>query len=129
MQLNLPWSHHRPMPRRARSARASRFPNRVRELREAAEPWLSQEQLGDRLGVTFSAVGKLERGETRLRVDQAEALAGIFKVHWLELFLPVSPEEREALNLLREADPALRRHMVDTLRMLTRSTKATTKAA
>lgn len=104
------------MPGRHPSTITGRFPNRVRELR--LDAGLTQEQLGEKLGVTFSAIGKLERGASRLRVDQAQALSRIFDVHELELFLPLTIEERQALQLLRKAEPAMRERMLQMLRMM-----------
>jgi len=104
------------MPRRRTIERAPRYPNRIRALRTAAG--MSQEALGERLGVTFSAIGKLERGDTRLRTDQAQALSVVFGVHELELFLPLAAEERELLKLMRSAPPDLRARVVQMVRMM-----------
>lgn len=92
-----------------------RFPNRVRALRLAAQ--LTQEQLAEKIGVTFSAIGKLERGQSRLRIDQAKTLARVFKIPEIELFLPLEPYEREALQLLRAASPQQREYMLELLRV------------
>lgn len=53
-----------------------RYPNRIKELRNKLG--LSQEALADRVGLSYQQVGKLERGDQRLKTDQlvlfAEAL-------------------------------------------------------
>ncbi len=101
----------RPLP-----AHKARHPNRVRELRVAAG--LTQEALGEKLGVTFSAIGKLERGQTRMHTEQAKALSAILGVHELELLLPISAEEHEILQILKSAAPDMRARIVQMVRMM-----------
>lgn len=93
-----------------------RFPNRVRALR--TEAGLTQEELAGRLHVTTSAIGKLERGATRLRTDQMQRLSAVFHCHPVELILPLSIEEREALRLVGAAPEPMRQRMIQMLRML-----------
>lgn len=104
------------MAGRPLSEKKGRFPNRVRELRLRAG--LTQEELGKKLSLTNSPVAKLERGETRLHLDQINALARVFHCHPMELFLPMSIEERQAMTLLRDATPDMRRRMVEVLKAM-----------
>lgn len=127
MQLNLPWRHDGPMAGRPPSDIAGRFPNRVRALRTDAG--LTQEELAKRLHVTTSAIGKLERGATRLRTDQMQRLAGIFHCHPVELILPLSAEEREALQLVGAATGPMRKRMIQMLRMLVEPMPSATEKA
>lgn len=104
------------MPGRPTSERKGPFANRVRELRVQAG--LTQEDLAARFDVTTSAIGKLERGDRRLRNDQITKLSRIFACHPIELLLPLSPEEREALKIVGAASSAQRSRMIQMLRML-----------
>lgn len=103
------------MAGRPTSNKQGQFPNRVRELRQLV-PGLSQEILADRLGVTHSAIGKIERGEVRLTGDKIPALVAALGCHPLELFTPLSLEEREALNILRAATPTGRARILQVMR-------------
>lgn len=51
----------------------TRFPNRIREIR--LRRGLSQQALGEAANIDYRTVGKLERGETRLKVEDMERLA------------------------------------------------------
>ncbi|VAW73419.1 hypothetical protein MNBD_GAMMA10-97 [hydrothermal vent metagenome] len=61
-----------------------KFGLRILVLRKKAK--LSQEQLGDRLGISRGSVSRLERGEIGLKFDNIEAIAKIFGVEEWELF-------------------------------------------
>lgn len=103
------------MAGRPNSTKQGQFPNRVRELRLLV-PGLTQEVLADRMNMTFSAIGKIERGEVRLTGDKIPALVAALGCHPLELFTPISLEEREALNLLRAASPLMRQKLLQVMR-------------
>lgn len=103
------------MPGRPTSTKPGLFPNRVRELRQSV-PGLTQEILAERIGLTTSAVGKIERGAVRLTGDKIPALVDALGCHPLELFTPLSLEEREALNILRGASSVARSKLLQVMR-------------
>lgn len=103
------------MAGRPTSTKTGQFPNRVRELRLLV-PGLTQEILADRLNTTHSAIGKIERGEVRLTGDKIGPLVAALGCHPLELFTPLSLEEREALNILRAASPQVRAKLLQVMR-------------
>ena len=88
------------------------MPNRIRELRQ--ELGLSQEALGNRIGVTKVTISDLERGKMRLDVDYMRRIAHALDVELADL-LPtsdnpgaLSADERKLIDRLREATPDLR---------------------
>lgn len=60
-----------------------RYPNRIREIRERER--VTQEELALRIGSNFQAIGKIERGETRLRLDHIVVIAQALRCHPAEL--------------------------------------------
>lgn len=82
-------------------------PNRIRELRVAAE--LSQQALGERIGVSKVTISELERGLMKLDTEYMRRLAGALDVLPADL-LPLSDnpygltgEERELIERYRAA--------------------------
>lgn len=65
------------------AAEPPRYPNRIRELRDRLG--LTQEDVATRLNMAYQTLGKLERGATRLKYDQAEKLADILQCEIPEL--------------------------------------------
>lgn len=80
-----PVSGHR-LPMRHDSAKETLegYGRRVRHFRERRG--LTQQQLADAVGEIFQTIGKLERGEQRLRFDQAEKLAPALNVEPWQFF-------------------------------------------
>lgn len=115
VQLNPPWREIATMRGRPAQRAHGPFSNRIRELRLQV-PGLTQEQLAERLHMTTSAVGKLERGDVRLTSDKIPALVSALGCHPLELYTPLSVEEREALILVRQAPPAVRTKLLALMR-------------
>ncbi|MBD3729691.1 MAG: helix-turn-helix transcriptional regulator [Sphingomonadales bacterium] len=88
------------------------MPNRIREIR--LEAGLSQQVLGDRIGVTKVTISDLERGKMRLDIDYMRRIAHALSVKPSDL-LPcednadsLSHDERKLIEKLRKADPATR---------------------
>lgn len=84
-------------------------PNRIRELRLAAG--LSQQALGDRIGVSKVTISDLERGNMKLDTEYMRRLARALDVQPADL-LPLSDnpdgltaDERRLIAQLRAADP------------------------
>jgi hypothetical protein len=69
-------------------------------------------------------IGKLERGEVRLRQDHAERLSAVLGVSQIEFFTDIGEEELEALVLLRGVDMVMRRRLVQVLRILASPSEA-----
>lgn len=79
--------------KRSRIAKSARLPNRVAEYRGRAG--LSQHELADRVGVTQTQIGKIERGDLALSLSQALKLAHVLGCRSYELLgLPDSPSRR-----------------------------------
>ena len=87
------------------------FGKRIRALRKAAG--LTQEQLGDAVGVTRSAISLIERGGGYPSIETADAIAQTLGIPIEDLFAfmsdkRLSPKRREmltaALDTLRELD-------------------------
>ncbi len=90
-------------------------PNRIRELRMAAK--MSQQALGDAIGVSKVTISDLERGKMRLDLDYMRRLARPLGVLSADL-LPhadnpwsLSNEERELIHRLRAADAEQREQL------------------
>lgn len=84
----------------------SEAPNRIRELRMANK--LSQQKLGDRVGVSKMTISDLERGNMKLDLDYMRRLADALHVIPADL-LPISDnpyalssEERALIERYRE---------------------------
>lgn len=83
-------------------------PNRIRELR--VEAGLSQQALGDAIGVSKVTISDLERGEMQLTQDYMRRIAAAIGVTAADLLpladnpLGLSKDERELIQRLREAD-------------------------
>lgn len=78
----------------------------IRQRRESLG--LSQEKLGEMVGLSQNTVSRLETGETRLNSDHLEALARFFGCHVIDLL--VLPPERATEQALRDAFQALSLH-------------------
>lgn len=96
-------------------------PNRIRELRLAAG--LSQQALGEAMGISKMTVSDLERGKIRLDIDYMRRVARALGVattdvlpledndaglsfderQWLEQYRAASPELREQLQKIADA--------------------------
>jgi transcriptional regulator with XRE-family HTH domain len=95
-------------------------PNRIRELRLAAG--MSQQALGDAVGISKMTISDLERGKIRLDLEYMRRIAQALNVattdvlpadnpgaltpeerHWLDHFRAATPEQREQLQRVAEA--------------------------
>lgn len=103
------------MAGRPTSNKPGRFPNRVRELRLLV-PGLTQEALAEQMNMTAGAIGKIERGDVRLTSDKIGPLVAALHCHPLELYAPLTLEEREALNILRQSTPQGRAKILQIIR-------------
>lgn len=90
-------------------------PNRIRELR--MEAGLSQQALGDAVGVSKVTISDLERGEMQLTVEYMRRLAKALEVEPADLLsrsdnpVALSRDERMLIERLRDADPELREQL------------------
>ena len=73
------------------------MPNRIKEIREAKG--VSQDQLGERLGMTGMSVSRWERGVTRLKYEDIPRIAEALGVDPYEIVgnSPLLTAEEEAL--------------------------------
>lgn len=90
-------------------ARVEDSPNRIRELRMAATPKMSQQALADMIGVSKVTISDLERGSMQLTQDYMRRIAHALGVTPADI-LPkcdnpdgLTFEERELLNQYRHA--------------------------
>lgn len=94
-----------------------KFPNRLRELRKA-QGW-TLKQLGEKTGIIYTQLQKLETGEQPLRDHYMERIAPVLGVKPADLLNfddgGLSPEERALIDTYREIPRALRRSF-DSLR-------------
>lgn len=91
-------------------ARVENAPNRIRELRNAAVPRLSQQALADIIGVSKVTISDLERGAMQLTQDYMRRIASALNVAPADI-LPLSENpnalsanERELLEQYRQAN-------------------------
>lgn len=89
-------------------------PNRIRELRLAATPKMSQQKLADMINVSKPTISELERGSMALTQDYMRRISRALNVQPADL-LPLtenpgalSAEEREIISRMRAADPQKR---------------------
>lgn len=91
--------------------------NRIREIRERLG--LSLEALAERLGTTPMSLSRLERGKTRLKLEDVPKIADALGVEWHEIIGEspfLSTAEAKVIEAFRElpedrkpnAEPALR---------------------
>lgn len=80
--------------------------NRIRELRKARK--LTQQQLAEKVGISYTHLGRIENGERGLDMEYIPAFAKALGVKPYEI-LPkewqpeeISPEEREILRMIRK---------------------------
>ena len=80
--------------------------NRIKELRQARK--LTQQQLAEKVGLSYTNLGRIEKGERGLDMEYIPAFAAALDVKPYEL-LPkewqpeeISPEEREILRMIRK---------------------------
>ena len=66
---------------------------------------LSQEKLGDALGLTFQQVQKYEKGTNRIGASRLQQIAHILQVP-VAFFFEDAPREHERLDQLRDAPSA-----------------------
>lgn len=85
------------------------LPNRIRALRMAAMPRMSQQALGDQIGVSKMTISDLERGEIELTLDYMRRISRALGVLPSDLLLPhdnpeaLNAEERALIERLRSA--------------------------
>ena len=90
-------------------------PNRIRELRMQAE--LSQELLGEAIGVSKVTISELERGKMALTLDYMQRIAEALEVYPSDLLPhsdspePLSVAERALIEQLRAASPEQREQL------------------
>lgn len=90
-------------------------PNRIRELRKRAK--MSQEDLGDLVGLSPGQVSHLENGVRNLTLEWMKRLAKALGVAVAELLADednpdrLADDERQIVNALRHADPQARKHI------------------
>lgn len=83
-------------------------PNRIRELRMEAK--LSQQALGDAIGVSKVTISDLERGSMQLTVEYMRRIARALEVEAADLLprtdnpVALSAKERELIERLRRAN-------------------------
>jgi transcriptional regulator with XRE-family HTH domain len=63
-----------------------RFGARMRQIRKAVRPKLTQEALADIAGIDRSYTGKIERGESNVSLVNINRIADALKVEAAELF-------------------------------------------
>lgn len=83
-----------------------RIPNRIREIRERRG--ITQQNLAKALDTDFQGIGKLERGENRLRVDQLLPIAKALGCHPGELvpgILNLTPAQSDMLRAFDALSP------------------------
>lgn len=101
-------------------SRMEQAPNRIRELRSLAK--MSQEQLGERVGVHKVTISDLERGKVELTLTYMRRLAKALKVGIDELFSEAdhperaTAEERELLIAFRESPESARSYILASAR-------------
>ena len=95
------------MAGRPRTTKPALHPNRIAGTRERAG--FTQEQLASQVGMAYQTLGKLERGESRLRWEVAQRLAKALKCTPFELVPEgegLSNREIELLRLLNSMSDA-----------------------
>ena len=90
------------MAKRGPDLRDAEVGRRVRALR--LERGMSQEKLGDGLGLTFQQVQKYEKGTNRIGAGRLQRISEIFEVP-ISAFFEVAPND-ESATLLEFADNA-----------------------
>lgn len=80
--------------------------NRIKELRKAQK--LTQQQLAEKVGISYTHLGRIENGERGLDMEYIPAFAKALGVKPYEI-LPqewqpeeITPEEREILRMIRK---------------------------
>ncbi|WP_255351614.1 helix-turn-helix domain-containing protein [Novosphingobium sp. ST904] len=95
----------------------SEAPNRIRELRSQTNPRLSQEALGQMIGVSKVTISDLERGEMALTVDYMRRIADALRVTPADLLShrdnpdALNLDERHLVEQLRQATPEQREQL------------------
>lgn len=89
---------------------------RIQQLRN--EKRLGREEVAEKLGISYDAYSKQERGNTQLTYDRLERLAEIFDVSLVELIYPKGSPERtqdclEEINRLKELIKLLKSQLQD----------------
>lgn len=92
-------------------------PNRIRELRMQMKPKMSQETLGNLVGVSKMTISDLERGNMRLDTEYMRRIARALGVPMADLLSKndhpdgLSIEERQWVEQLRAASPDQREQL------------------
>lgn len=81
---------------------------RLKELRLAAG--LTQQELGDKVGLTHAQIGRMENGKRGISSDRVMQLAAALSCHPGELFRPIpavelSPTQRLAADIAANLGP------------------------
>lgn len=95
------------MAGRPRTTKPALHPNRIAAAREAAG--LTQEQLAGQVGMDYRTLGKLERGDSRLRWEVAQRIARALECTPFELVPEgegLNAQQIELLRLLDRMGPA-----------------------
>jgi len=88
------------------------YPNRVRALRKT-HGW-SQEELGDKIGLSQTQVGKIERGTQRIQPHVLEQLADVFQVStWKIAEYDRDERHRTLLSLFDRMSAEQQRHYIE----------------
>lgn len=83
--------------------RIEKYPNNLRALREARG--MSQTKVGELVGLAGGTVGKIERGDLRLKMDQIAAFARALDCRPFEILggeTPLTPREKALLDLFKQ---------------------------
>lgn len=90
--------------------------NNLRAIRNMAG--LTQEQVGNELGMTAQAIGAIERGENGLSHRQIEKLCALFACTADELLglRPITPSITEAMNIMGTLDTDTQKQAVALLK-------------
>jgi transcriptional regulator with XRE-family HTH domain len=62
---------------------------RIKELRDKAEPRMTQVQLGKKLNVTFQQIQKYENGRTRISVARLYQISSVFNITPMEFLASI----------------------------------------
>lgn len=90
-------AYSRTMPKRGRPPKpetTAPYPNRIADLRGETFGW-SREELAEHSGVTMNVLAKLERGQSRIRIDEGRRIAAALGVSIESLDLGASIEQRK----------------------------------
>lgn len=98
------------------------MPNRIRELRKARGMLI--EHLADRVGCGITYVSDIERGKRELSYHWMKRFARALKVEPADILAEkdnsraLAPDERELVDLYRDADPVQQQQLLQMARIL-----------